>query len=73
MESPSLAIQLSRRFHSPRLTSDVRWLLLNFPEKAIGEPEALEVLLGPSLPTDVSFQLKVRICTDLCERRSSRG
>ncbi|PQE20829.1 phosphatidylinositol 3 protein [Rutstroemia sp. NJR-2017a BBW] len=57
-ESPSLAIQLVSRFPSPRLHKDIRWLLLNFPDKAISEPEALHILLGDSLPTDVSFQLK---------------
>lgn len=57
-ESPSLAIQLVTRFPSPRLRAEVRWLLLNFPDKAISEPEAVQVLLGESLPSDVSFQLK---------------
>lgn len=58
-ESPSLAIQLSTRFPYPRIQKEVRWLLLNFPAKAVSEPEALAVLLGDSLPEDVSFQLKV--------------
>jgi phosphatidylinositol 4-kinase len=57
-ESPSLAIQLIARFPSPRLQNEVRWLLLNFPDKAIAEPEAVQVLLGETLPSDVSFQLK---------------
>jgi phosphatidylinositol 4-kinase len=69
MESPALAIQLVHRFQSPRIAEDVRWLLLNFPEKAIGEPDALELLLGSSLPADVSFQLKVRTCSEACECR----
>lgn len=58
-ESPSLAIHLLSRFSSPRLHKEVRWLLLNFPDKAVSEPEAVQVLLGPALPSDVSFQLKV--------------
>ncbi|EFR01804.1 phosphatidylinositol 4-kinase STT4 [Nannizzia gypsea CBS 118893] len=57
-ENPSLALQLGSRFPSAKLRSDIRWLLLNFPEKALKEPNALEILLGPSLPEDVSFQLK---------------
>ncbi|KAB5580782.1 hypothetical protein GE09DRAFT_1183023 [Coniochaeta sp. 2T2.1] len=57
-ESPSLAIELTNRFQYPRIQKEVRWLLLNFPDKAINEPEALAVLLGGSLPEDVSFQLK---------------
>lgn len=58
-ENPSLAIQLSNRFQSPRLDREVRSLLLNFPQKAIEEPEALIILLEDSLPSDVNFQLKV--------------
>ncbi|KAI9841455.1 MAG: phosphatidylinositol-4- kinase [Sclerophora amabilis] len=58
MESPAMTLQLLTRFQSPKLASDARWLLLNFPEKAIGEPDALQLLLGSSLPNDVSFQLK---------------
>jgi hypothetical protein len=56
--SPSLAIQLVTRFPSAQLHKEVRWLLLNFPDKAVSEPEAVEVLLGETLPGDVSFQLK---------------
>jgi phosphatidylinositol 4-kinase A len=56
--SPSLAIQLVTRFPSAQLHKEVRWLLLNFPDKAISEPEAIQVLLGEALPIDVSFQLK---------------
>jgi phosphatidylinositol 4-kinase len=70
MESPALAIQLVRRFQSPRIAEDVRWLLLNFPEKAIGESDALELLLGSGLPADVSFQLKVRTHAEVCECRN---
>ncbi|KAI9739596.1 MAG: phosphatidylinositol-4- kinase [Cirrosporium novae-zelandiae] len=57
-ESPALAIQLLPRFQSPKLKEDIRWLLLNFPEKAISESGGLEILLGSSLPDDISFQLK---------------
>ncbi|CAK7204679.1 Phosphatidylinositol 4-kinase stt4 [Sporothrix eucalyptigena] len=57
-ETPSLAIELATRFQNPRVIKEVRWLLLNFPSKAIDEPEALPLLLDGSLPHDVSFQLK---------------
>lgn len=59
-ESPSLAIQLVSRFPSVRLHQDIRLLLLQFPDKAISEPEAVHILLGDSLPSDVAFQMKVR-------------
>ncbi|KAG4028457.1 hypothetical protein MFRU_021g00480 [Monilinia fructicola] len=57
-ESPSLAIQLVSRFPSVRLHHDIRSLLLQFPDKAISEPEAVHILLGDSLPSDVAFQMK---------------
>lgn len=57
-ENPALAVHLVQRFQSQRLANDVRWLLLNFPQKALNEPDALEILLGAALPNDVSFQLK---------------
>ncbi|KAI1382356.1 hypothetical protein F4677DRAFT_401744 [Hypoxylon crocopeplum] len=57
-EDPSLAIELVSRFSIPAVHNEVRWLLLNFPAKAISEPEALPILLGGELPPDVRFQLK---------------
>ncbi|TLD12636.1 uncharacterized protein PgNI_02942 [Pyricularia grisea] len=58
-EAPSIAIGLVARFpQNPKIHKEVRWLLLNFPSKAVNDPEALAVLLGGSLPVDVSFQLK---------------
>lgn len=57
-EDPSLAIELCNRFSFASVHNEVRWLLLNFPAKAIGEPEALPILLGGELPSDVRFQLK---------------
>ncbi|KAH7626399.1 putative STT4 protein [Sordaria sp. MPI-SDFR-AT-0083] len=58
LESPSLAVHLASRFPYPRVKQEVRWLLLNFPSKAIKEPEAVATLVDGSLPEDVSFQLK---------------
>lgn len=60
-ESASLAVQLAIRSHSQRVQNDVRWQLVNFPERALDEPEALQLLLGSNLPGDVSHQLKVSV------------
>lgn len=57
-ENPSLAIQLLTLYPSDQLHRDVRFLLTNFPEKALSEPNAIELLLGDNLPSDISFQLK---------------
>ncbi|EDU45476.1 TEL1 Phosphatidylinositol kinase and protein kinase of the PI-3 kinase family [Pyrenophora tritici-repentis] len=57
-ENPAIAVHLIKRFQSQRLNSEVRWQVLNFPHKVLDEPDALEILLGNSLPADVSFQLK---------------
>lgn len=57
-ESPGLAIQLAARFQSPKMHSDIRWLIMNFPEKAIEEASALEIMFESCLPSDVNFQLK---------------
>lgn len=57
--SSSLAVYLTTRFQSLRLHREVRNLLLNFPAKALEEPEALNILIGTALPTDVTWQLKV--------------
>lgn len=44
-------------------------MLLSYPGKAIAEPEALQHLLGPALPADLSFQLKVH--SALCKVSNS--
>ena len=58
-ENPGLAIQLASRLPSAKLRNDIRWLLINFPEKALDEPDGLEIMFGSALPGDVSTQLKV--------------
>jgi len=58
IEHPSLAIQLTTRFASTNLANDLRSLLLKQPQRAIEEPEALQILIGSFLPADVSLQLK---------------
>ncbi|KAH7326609.1 hypothetical protein B0I35DRAFT_347383 [Stachybotrys elegans] len=57
-QDPAIAIELTTRFHFPRLHRDVRFLLLSMPEKAIFEPEALPLMFGGQLPDDVGPQLK---------------
>lgn len=57
-ENPSLAIQLVTRFSNEQLRRDVRFLLINFPDKALSDPHAVDLLLGDTLPSDLSFQLK---------------
>lgn len=42
-----------------RVQNEVRRLLLNFPAKAAGEPEAIPILINGALPDDVNFQLQV--------------
>jgi len=59
-ESPSLAIELVNRFSMASVHQEVRWLLLNFPARAISNADALPILFGGELPSDVRFQLKVR-------------
>lgn len=59
LEDSSLAIHFPTRYRSPRLVDEVRLLLMSFPEKATAEPDALKVLLGNSLPSDVTVQMKV--------------
>lgn len=58
-ESPSLAVQLLARFPSAKLHQEIRWNLKAHPEKALSEPEALEILLDGALPNDLSTQLQV--------------
>ena len=59
IEDPGVVIQLVTRFSSfETIRNDVRFLLLNFPEKALQEPDAVDLLLGDTLPSDISFQLK---------------
>lgn len=57
-ENASLAIQLTTRFASSKLASEVRSMVLRSPFRAISEPDALHILIGPSLPADVSIHLK---------------
>ncbi|TKA26301.1 hypothetical protein B0A50_05080 [Salinomyces thailandicus] len=59
LEDPRIAVQLATRFpDSDRLHQDIRSYLMREPEKAVGEPDALYLLIGSSLPSDVKNQLK---------------
>ncbi|UZP33613.1 hypothetical protein NXS19_001429 [Fusarium pseudograminearum] len=55
-QDPAIAIELATRFPFPRLQRDIRFLLLTMPEKAIFEPEALNLIFGGFLPDDVGPQ-----------------
>lgn len=57
-EDPALAIQLVTRFPNEQTRRDVRFLLMNQPEKALNEANAVDLLLGDTLSSDISFQLK---------------
>ena len=58
-EDCRVAIQLVTRFsQSHALTSSVRKMILRQPERAIGTSDALYVLLGSTLPSDVKTELK---------------
>ncbi len=57
-EDPALAIQLVTRFPNEQTRRDVRFLLLNQPEKALDNADAIDLLLGEGLSSDLSFQLK---------------
>ncbi|KAJ9606470.1 phosphatidylinositol-4- kinase [Cladophialophora chaetospira] len=57
-EDPALAIQLVTRFTNEQTHREVRFLLLNQPEKALHESNAIDLLLGDGLSSDLSFQLK---------------
>ena len=57
-EDPSIAIYLPKRFSADHIRHDVRFLLTNLPTAALGQPDAIELLLGDSLPQDLTFQLK---------------
>ena len=59
-QDPAIAIELATRFYSPRLHKDIRLLLLNMPEMAISECEALPLIFGGHLPHDAGPVLKVR-------------
>jgi phosphatidylinositol 4-kinase len=59
-EAPSLAVQMAFRYPSLSIQNQVRSLLVTHPEKALHEPDALQIMLGTSMPHDVSSQLKVK-------------
>lgn len=69
-EAPALAVHMPARFPGKRYHIEVRKLMLMYPEKVVGIPEALMLFLGDHIPNDVNFQLKVsqfRLqCTRLC-------
>ena len=59
LESPALAVQLATRFTSQKLHNEIRGLVVRYPGKVIDVADALYLMLGSSLPKDLSWQLKV--------------
>ena len=59
LEHPGLAIQLSARFQSAQLRDEVRSLLSSSPERALDEPDGLQILLGSNLGIVPTHNLKV--------------
>ena len=57
-EHSGLAIQLTVRFHSGQLLSGVRDLLFETPERAVEEPDALQIMLDYDMPKELSIQLR---------------
>jgi phosphatidylinositol 4-kinase len=58
-EDCRIAIELATRFpHSQTLATEIRALMLRYPEKAIDASDALYILLGSTLPPDAKVQLK---------------
>ena len=64
VEGPELAVRLTTRLPSPTLSHDVRKLLLKKPQSAIQVPDALHLLLGDSLPEDVTLQRRYLLYWD---------
>ena len=58
-ENPRLAVHMTHRFPSARIYNEVRAKILKQPDKVIDEPDALHILIGASMPSDISFQLRV--------------
>lgn len=57
-ENPAIAVQLLKRFQSPRLEQDVRRLILTFPEKVVDQPDAVQIMMGDKISSNLGFQLK---------------
>ena len=50
---------MTKRFHFMGLSEEVRSLILKNPVQPTNQADALEIMLGSSLPGDVSSPLKV--------------
>ncbi|KAG0641100.1 kinase-like domain-containing protein [Tuber brumale] len=57
-EDPAIAVQLIKRFQSPRLEQDIKRFIMAYPEAVVGQPDALQVMLGDKISSKLSFQLK---------------
>ena len=58
-EDPRIAIRMTSRFPSSKLSADCRALMLRHPKALLGEPDALPVFVGPAMPPDVALQRRV--------------
>ncbi|KAF8477229.1 hypothetical protein BDZ91DRAFT_708882 [Kalaharituber pfeilii] len=58
LENPRLAIQLMKRFQSPRLSTNIRNLLLQNPSQVVDIPEAIQLILGDGASPDMGLQLQ---------------
>ncbi|CAZ86484.1 unnamed protein product [Tuber melanosporum] len=57
-EDPAIAVQLIKRFQSPRLEQDIKRFIMAYPEAVVDQPDALQIMLGDKLSSQLSFQLK---------------
>ncbi|KAH8148148.1 uncharacterized protein LAJ45_07912 [Morchella importuna] len=57
-ENPAIAVQLSKRFQSPRLEQDIRRLVTTYPEKVVDQPDAVQIMMGDKIASGLGFQLK---------------
>ncbi|CAG8442864.1 12657_t:CDS:10, partial [Acaulospora colombiana] len=56
--SPSLSVQMASRFNQTVVQSEVHRMIVNYSAEAVGESEALPLLLGDKLSSAVIPQLK---------------
>ena len=60
---PRLALYYASRFPSANLHNEMRALVLKYPDELVEVPDALQVLIGAAMPSDISTQLRVRSLT----------
>ncbi len=69
-----LAVNMVHRFKNAKLHAAIRQHLLAEPERALGQKDALDILINGELPRDVDWQLKVKFPTIInCARYANTG